>query len=308
MKAVVTGGAGFIGSHLSEALAEMWDEVLVVDNLSVGSQNVPLLKGRGIRFAKGDIRNFPLMKKLFKNADAVFHLAAMNRAMRSIKNPLEANEVNVTGTLNVLEACRTNDVAKTIFASSSSVYGGAEAVNRESQKLHPLHPYGVGKLAGEEYCRVYNDLYGIKTSVLRYVSVYGPRQRGDIPYAAVIPKFTKAILSGKQLEVFGSGRQKRQFTFVKDTVNATIAAWKSGRAWGEVFNIASPKESGILEIAGTLEKITGRKARLKFLSAIPGDPMRNRIDVGKAKRLLSFKAAYSLERGLRETVAGFQNR
>ncbi|MFH1056958.1 MAG: NAD-dependent epimerase/dehydratase family protein [Candidatus Micrarchaeota archaeon] len=302
MKTIVTGGAGFIGSHLSESLAEGGNEVVVLDNLSVGQQNLPLLKKAGITFVKGDVRDFPLLKKVFRNADAVFHLAAMNRAMRSIKNPLEANEVNVTGTLNVLEACRINGVGKMIFASSSSVYGGGVKINREGQKPHPLHPYGVGKLAGEEYCRVYGSLYGLKTVVLRYVSVYGPRQRGDIPYAAVIPKFAKAILHSKPVEVFGSGKQKRQFTFVKDTVDATISAWKGRKAPGEVFNIASPQESSVLDIIKTLEKITGRKARVEFKKPIPGDPLRNKIDVSKAKRLLGFAAAYSLEDGLRETL------
>ena len=305
LKVVVTGGAGFIGSHLAEALAKEGNEVAVLDNLSVGSQNLGVLKECGARFFKGDVRSLADVEKAFENADGVFHLAAMNRAMRSIKDPLEANDVNVTGTLNVLEACRKNGVKRMVFASSSSVYGGGEKTNLEDQKLCPLHPYGVGKLAGEEYCRVYNSLYGLETTVLRYVSVYGPRQRGDIPYAAVIPKFIKAILSGAPLEVFGSGKQKRQFTFVKDTVAGTIAAWKSRKAAGEVFNIAHPAESSVLEIASTLEETTGRKAVLKHLPAIPGDPMHNKIDVSKAKKILGFNPAYPLEDGLRETVEAF---
>lgn len=302
MKVVVTGGAGFIGSHLAEALAREGNEVVVLDNLSVGKQNLEVLKECGAQFVKGDIRDLSAVEKAFENAGAVFHLAAMNRAMRSIKDPLEANEVNVTGTLNVLEACRKNGVKRMIFASSSSVYGGGEKTNSEGQKLHPLHPYGVGKLAGEEYCMVYNSLYSLETTVLRYVSVYGPRQRADIPYAAVIPKFADAILSGAPLEVFGSGKQKRQFTFVKDTVEGTLAAWKSPKAAGEIFNIASPKESSVLEIALALEKITGKKAAIKHLDAIAGDPLNNKISVSKAKDILGFTPSYSLERGLEETV------
>ncbi len=307
LKLVVTGGAGFIGSHLSETLAKQGNEVVVLDNLSVGEQNVGVLHDNGIELVKGDIRNLSLVEETFEDAEVVFHLAAMNRAMRSIEDPLQANEVNVTGTLNVLEGCRKDDVKRMVFASSSSVYGGAENSNKEDQKLHPLHPYGVGKLAGEEYCRVYNSLYGLETSVLRYVSVYGPRQRGDIPYAAVIPKFIKAILAGKPLEVFGTGKQDRQFTFVKDTVEGTIAISKSKKAVGEIFNIAYEKESSVLDVAAALEKITGKKALLKHLDPIPGDPMHNKIDVSKAKKMLGFTPSHSLEAGLRETIHAFRS-
>ena len=305
MKVVVTGGAGFIGSHLSEALARSGSEVCVLDNLSVGDHNVGVPKESGIVFVKGDIRNLSLLEKIFNGADCVFHLAAMNRAMRSIRNPLEANEINVTGTLNVLEACRASGVGRMVFASSSSVYGGAAKINREDQKLHPLHPYGVGKLAGEEYCRIYSDLYGVSTTVLRYVSVFGPRQRPDIAYAAVIPKFIGAIRDGTPVEVFGSGRQSRQFTFVGDTVAGTIAAWKSKKTPGEVFNIASPRESSVLDVVRGIEKITGRKAVLKFRKGNPGDPMRNRIDVSKAKKVFGFQAKHSLEHGLNEAISRF---
>lgn len=307
MKVLVTGGAGFIGSHLSEELAAQGNEVCVLDNLSVGRNNLPVLKECGAEFVEGDIRDLALVTKVSKGCGAVFHLAAMNRAMRSIKNPLEANEVNVTGTLNVLEACKANGVDRMIFASSSSVYGGAQKNNVEDQTLHPLHPYGVGKLAGEEYCRVYHELYGVKTTVLRYVSVYGPRQRADIAYAAVIPKFIKAILSGGEMEVFGTGKQTRQFTYVKDNVRGTIAAWKNEKAVGQIFNIASGEETSVLDIAKTLEKITGKKSRIKHMDAIPGDPLTNKIDVSKAKRMLGFSPEYSLEKGLAETISSFKN-
>jgi len=304
MRVLVTGGAGFIGSHLTEALLAQGFEVVVLDNLSVGSQNVPLLERKGARVVAGDIRDYDLVEKTIDECDSVFHLAAMNRAQRSIAAPLEANAVNVNGTLNLLEASRKKNVKKLVFASSSSVYGGGNNGKpcKENQKLRPLHPYGVSKLAGEEYCRVYFELYGLKTTILRYASVYGPRQRADIEYAAVIPKFARAILARKPLTVYGDGTQTRQFTFVRDTVNATLLAWKNARAWGEVFNIASGEESSVNEIVETLERLTGLKARVKRLKPLPGEPKRNPIDVSKARRVLGFKAKYSFKKGLAEML------
>lgn len=302
MKVLVTGGAGFIGSHLTEALLAKGLDVVVLDNLSVGRQNVPLLERKGARVVAGDIRDYALVEKTVDGCDSVFHLAAMNRAQRSIQNPLEANAVNVDGTLNLLEASRKKNVKKFVFASSSSVYGGSEKPCKEDQKLHPLHPYGVGKAAGEEYCRVYNNLYGLKTTSLRYVSVYGPRQRADIDYAAVVPKFARAILARAPLTIYGDGMQSRQFTFVRDTVNATLLAWKSARAWGETFNIASGEETSVNEIVKTLERLTGLKASMKHAAPLAGDPKRNPIDVSKAKRLLGFKTKYSFEKGLAEML------
>ncbi len=306
MKILVTGGAGFIGGHLTEALLAKGLDVVVLDNLSVGRQNVPLLERKGARVVVGDIRDYALVEKTVDGVDSVFHLAAMNRAQRSIQNPLEANAVNVDGTLNLLEASRKKNVKKFVFASSSSVYGGGEKACKEDQKLHPLHPYGVGKLAGEEYCRVYHALYGLKTTSLRYVSVYGPRQRADIDYAAVVPKFARAILARKPLTMYGDGKQTRQFTFVRDTVNATLLAWKSARAWGETFNIASGEEMSVNEIVKTLERLTGLKANVKHAAPLAGDPKRNPIDVSKVKRLLGFKAKYSFEKGLAEMLDSFK--
>ncbi len=302
MKVLVTGGAGFIGSHLAEALIARGLDVVVLDNLSAGRQNVPLLERKGARVIVGDVRDYSLVEKTVDGCESVFHLAAMNRAQRSIAAPLEANTVNVDGTLNLLEASRRKDVKKFVFASSSSVYGGSEKPCKETRVPRPLHPYGVSKLAGEEYCRVYHELYGLKTTSLRYASVFGPRQNADVEYAAVVPKFARAILARAPLTVYGDGKQTRQFTFVKDTVNATLLAWKSAKAWGEVFNIASNEETSVNEIVRALEELTGLKARVKRLKPLRGEPKRNPIDVSKAKRVLGFKAEYSFKNGLTETL------
>jgi nucleoside-diphosphate-sugar epimerase len=311
MTVLVTGGAGFIGSHLAEALLARGEDVIVFDNLGVGSQNVAPLKAAGASVVKGDICDAAAIHKTMRSVDSVFHLAAMNRAQRSIARPLEANAVNVDGTLNVLEAARKHDVERFVFASSSSVYGGGATKLSEDAKPKPLHPYGVGKLAGEEYCRVYNDLYSLKTVSLRYVSVYGPRQRADIEYAAVIPKFIGAMLARKPLTVYGTGAQTRQFTFVRDTVDATLAAWRApasraSRAWGGVFNVATSEETSVNEIVRCLERLARAKAKVRREAMPASDPLRNAIDVRAAKRALGFSAKYSFERGLRETFEWFE--
>ncbi|MBI5036463.1 NAD-dependent epimerase/dehydratase family protein [Candidatus Micrarchaeota archaeon] len=294
---LITGGAGFIGSHLAERLCAE-NKVRVLDNLSAGAQNVELLKAKGIEVIEGDIRDKETVANSLKGCSIVYHLAAMNRAARSIKNPVEANEINITGTLNVLEACRKENAAF-VFASSSSVYGGKGG--SENDALKPLHPYGVGKLAAEHYARVYHELYGLKTVILRYTSVFGPRQRGDIDHAAVIPKFIDQILEGKQVTVYGEGTQTRQFTYVKDTVEASaIAAEKSLE--GDAFNVATPEETSVARIVELIEKQTGRKAVIDRKPMPKADPSRNFIDVKKIEKSLGFKAKYSFGEGLKETI------
>ena len=299
---LVTGGAGFIGSHLCEELAPK-NEVTVIDNLTVGNQNVPLLNELGVNLIEADITNTDKMRSVIKDFDLVFHLAAMNRAGRSIENPVLANDVNVNGTLNVLDACRQNEVPKLVFVSSSSVYGFSEKQPiEENDPLKPAHPYAVSKFAGEEYCRVFRELYGLKTVVLRYFSVYGTRQRGDIDYAAVIPKFAEAILAGEEVTVFGTGEQKRNFTYVKDNVYGTILAGENEKAVGNTYNLAAEKDHSVNEVVSTLEKITGKKANMKNLPLPPSDPMRNLPTIAKIQKELGFKEKYSFEEGLEEVV------
>ncbi len=298
---LVTGGAGFIGSHLCEALVHE-DDVRVLDNFSAGIQNKAFLEKKGIPITKGDIVDLKAVENSVKGCDTVFHLAAMNRAGRSIEKPLEANAVNVDGTLNVLEACRKYDVDKVVFASSSSVYGGGTGVNRENQPCHPLHPYGVGKRTGEEYCRVYHEVYGLKTVVLRYVSVYGPKQRGDIAYAAVVPKFIEQIYANQPLGVFGDGNQKRHFTYVQDTVDMTVAASKDRKAVGEIFNVASSEEKSVNDLVAALQSITGKTVTIRHQPLSAQDPARNTMDTTKIKRVLGLHAGHTFEQGLQKMV------
>ncbi len=210
----MTGGAGFIGSHLSERLASLGNEVAIIDNLSTGKQNIDTLSSLGIKIYQSDITNLSEIEEYFKDVDIVFHLAAMNRAQRSILDPLLSNRINVTGTLNCLKLAKDNGIEKFVFSSSSSVYDGS--VNqklKEGMSLKPLHPYGVGKLAAEHYCRIFHEIFNLNTIILRYFSVYGPRQRGDIEHAGVIAKFIDLSLQGHELPITPRNTRSRRVCY-----------------------------------------------------------------------------------------------
>ncbi|VVC72135.1 NAD-dependent glucose-6-phosphate dehydrogenase [uncultured archaeon] len=306
MKSVlVTGGAGFIGSHLAEQLAQKGVAVRVLDNFSSGTSNKPVLQDVGAQIIQGDVRKIDNVRDALDGIDTVFHLAAQNRAGRSIENPLENNDINVTGTLTVLEACRKHGGPKNfIFASSSSVYGGGtgkKALSEEAPRA-PVHPYGVGKMADEEYCRVYHQLYGLNTVVLRYASVYGPRQRSDIEYAAVVPKFVDSILSNKPLTIFGDGKQTRPFTYVLYTVSATMLVAENKKAAGQVYNVANPQSASVNQIVEILSSISTKKPRLAREKPLPNEPKDNPIDSRKLQKL-GWKPRFTFEQGLRAMVA-----
>lgn len=308
MKALVTGGAGFIGSHLCERLADLGYEVAALDNLSITSQNLPALKEKGIKVIVTDITDFDRMLSEIKGFDIVFHLAAMNRAVKSINDPLKANLVNITGTLNVLEACRRNKVKKVIYSSSSSVYGLSKAFPRKENQLpQPSHPYAVGKLAGEHYMSVYKSLYGVKTVNLRYFSVYGPRQLGTIEHAAVIPKFIDRVLNGEELEIYGDGRSKRNFTYVGDVVEATIKAVEAEKAVGETINISCSEEISVISLIRLIEKLVGKKAVIRHAPEIKGELITNPADISKAKKILNFEAKTSMEQGIKKAIEWRRN-
>jgi len=296
---VVTGGAGFIGSSLVEELILNGANVKIIDNLSMGKQNVKLLTKIGAEIFESDICNYEEIKNLFNDVDYVFHLAAMNRAQRSISDPIKSNDINVNGTLNCLHLSHINKVKKFIFVSSSSVYKGVEnKALKEGMFLEPLHPYGIGKLTGEHYCRIYNDLFNLDTIVLRYFSVYGHRQRGDIEHAGVIAKFFLQAKQNKDITIYGDGSQRRNFSMVLDVVKGTLLGAVKDEAIGEIINIASEKEYTVKEIAENIIKMTNSKSKILYLEPLKGDPMRNKADTSKANNLLEFQADYNLEKGL----------
>ncbi len=306
-KVVVTGGAGFIGSHLVEVLAGRGYRVIILDDLSTGKvENIKdLLDAENAEFIKGSITDLPLLRELFRGVDLVFHEAALPSVPRSIENPQASHEVNVSGTLNVLLAARENSVNRVIYASSSSVYGDIPTLpKREDMVPRPLSPYAVTKLAGEYYCQVFHQVYGLSTVCLRYFNVYGPRQDPNSQYAAVIPSFIKRTLGGNPPIIFGDGEQTRDFTFVKDVVEASILAAES-EASG-LFNIARGEGITINELARRVISIVGRNMEPVHQQPRPGDIRHSLADISRA-RAFGYEPRYSLDKGLRETIRSFQH-
>ena len=300
-KVIVTGGAGFIGSHLAEELARRGYQVTILDDLSTGEmENIKeLLKKGSVQFIQDSITNFSLLKELFQGAIYVFHQAALPSVPRSVKDPLAASEVNITGTLNVLLAARDNKVRKVVYASSSSVYGDTPTLpKKEDMVPHPQSPYAVSKLAGEHYCRVFQEVYGLATACLRYFNVYGPRQNPDSQYAAVIPRFIRWASEGSPLIIFGDGEQTRDFTFIADAVEANILAAESNASG--VFNIGQGKSITINELAKFVIKLTGNNVEPVHQEPREGDIRHSLADISKAKTL-GYEPRYNLEEGLEET-------
>ena len=302
---LVTGAAGFIGTNLCETLCHEGHDVIAFDNLSVSDANLPILERIGAHFIKGDISDHATVMRVFRDVDCVIHLAAMNRAQRSIDDPITAHEWNITGTLNILEAMRVNKIPKIVFTSSSSVYAGRGGVLREDDPLAPPHPYGVGKLAAEHYVRVYSELFGIRYVTLRFFSVYGPYQLGTIDKAGVVAKYIHNARTTTPLPVYGDGTQLRNFTYVGDVVRSVLLAAESTTAEGHIINIANPNEISVKELAQITIDATRTAATIIHEPPLKGDPQRNAADVTKAKQILLYVPAISFEDGIRKTVAWY---
>ncbi|MDD3974452.1 MAG: SDR family oxidoreductase [Methanothrix soehngenii] len=304
MKVVVTGGAGFIGSNLTDELARD-HEVTVIDNLSTGRiENLDHIRDR-IEFINGSILDLDLLRRAFAGADTVFHQAAIPSVQRSMDNPIASNQANVDGTLNVLVAAKDSRVRKVVFASSSSVYGDTPTLpKKEDMKPNPKSPYAITKMAGEYYCRVFSDVYGLKTACLRYFNVFGPRQDPKSEYAAVIPRFVTRILQGKPPVIYGDGQQTRDFTFVKDVVKANILAGM-GDAEG-AFNIACGRRISLNELAGLIMEIVGRQVEPEYERPRAGDIRDSLADISAAGEALGYHPDYDMNLGLKETIKWFQ--
>lgn len=304
MKVVVTGGAGFIGSNLAEELLRK-HEVTVIDNLSTGRiENLDQIKDK-INFIEGSITDIDLLKEAFSGSDTVFHEAAIPSVQRSVDNPIASNEANVEGTLKVLVAARDCGIRKVVYASSSSAYGDTPILpKKEDMKPNPKSPYAISKLAGEYYCRVFSDVYGLKTACLRYFNVYGPRQNPNSQYAAVIPRLITSVLAHEPPVIYGDGEQTRDFTFVKDVVKANILAMESE---GEgVFNIACGQRVSLNELAGKIMEITGIRLDPIYDRPRQGDVRDSLADISSAGDKLGYKPDYNLNSGLEGTIRWFQ--
>lgn len=301
MKCLVTGGAGFIGSHLVAHMESNGHEVVVLDNLSSGNRDN--LKGRKATLVEGDLRNMQDVEKAVAGVDVVLHHAALCSVPGSVEDPASSYDVNVTGTLLLLEACQRAGVKRVVFASSSAVYGESEVCPKlEDMETSPISPYAMSKLIGEHSLRSYADAYDLEVVMLRYFNVFGPRQNPDSEYAAVIPKFIQAIANDKRPIVYGDGEQTRDFTHVKNIAEANLLAATTEGLSGEIMNIACGDRISLLDLLENIEKAMGRDVDPEFQDVRAGDVKHSQASIEKAARLMNYDPQVGLEEGLKETV------
>jgi len=309
MRVIVTGGAGFIGSHLTERLIELGHEVVVLDDLSTGrEENLAHLQGR-FRFVKGSITDLQLLRELMPGVEVVFHQAALGSVPRSVEDPMTTHEVNITGTFYVLLAAKEASVKRVIYAASSSAYGDTPTLPKvETMLPQPLSPYAVSKLVGEYYCQVFTRVYGLPTVSLRYFNVFGPRQNPYSQYAAVIPKFITAALRGEPLTVYGDGEQSRDFTYIENVVQANLLAMHSEKAVGKVYNVACGGRYTLNELIQQLQRIIGKELEVQYLPPRAGDVKHSMASTEAAERDLRYRVFVDFEDGLRRTIYWFIQR
>ena len=305
MRVLVTGGAGFIGSNLADRLLASGESVRVLDDLSTGfKENVP----DGAELVEGDIADGAVVAAAVEGVDVVFHQAAHRAVARSVEDPLATDTANVHGTLTLLSAARDAGVRRVVLASSSSVYGGAATrPTHESAPLLPRSPYAVTKLTGEHYARVFAELFGLETVSLRYFNVYGPRQRPDSAYAAVVPLFMEALSTGQAPIVHGDGGQSRDFTFIDDVVDANVAALAASAeaCRGQAYNIAGGVEHSVLDVLHAIGRVLGVAPQPVHAEPRAGDVRHSLADASAAAQHLGWRAQVPLEEGLRRTVEWF---
>ena len=304
MKYLVTGGAGFIGSHIVEALFKQEHEIIILDNLFSGNiENIqPFLQKKNVEFVKGSITDLPLLRKTFKGVDGIFHEAAIASVHQSVLNPLNTHDVNSTGTLHVLLAAEECGVKKVILASSAAIYGDHPLLpKREDMIPMPLSPYAVSKLTGEYYCAVFSQLYGIQTVSLRYFNVFGPRQDPSSEYSGVISKFIAQVKQNKPITIFGNGEQSRDFVFVSDVVSANISAMESGVQG--VFNIGCGEQTSLNELADLVKNIAGNDVPILYEPPRDGDIKKSFADISRAREMLGYEPEYTVREGLERTVS-----
>jgi nucleoside-diphosphate-sugar epimerase len=303
MKVLVTGGAGFIGSHLVERLLRENHEVRVLDNFSTGRRE-NLLEFGDVEIIEGDVQSYERAHTAVRGCEVVFHQAALPSVPRSVQDPLTTNAANVIGTLNVLLSARDSDVRRVVFASSSSVYGANRTLPKsEDLPPAPISPYAVSKVAGEGYCQSFSEVYGLETVALRYFNVFGPRQDPRSQYAAVVPKFIAAFLTRERPTVYGDGNQTRDFTYVGNVVEGTLLALDAEGVAGRTFNIACGEQVSINALLDQLRRLTGVDLEARYVDSRPGEVMHSHADVSRARRELGYRPTITFEDGLKLTIA-----
>jgi UDP-glucose 4-epimerase len=305
MRALVTGGGGFIGSNLVRALLARGDEVRVLDNFSTGSRRNLAGLERDVEIVEGELRSYERVHNAVRGTEIVFHLGALGSVPRSVQDPLTSSAVNVEGTLNVQLAARDEGVRRVVFASSSSIYGNQpELPLLETMAPDPISPYGVAKLAAERYCVSFSRVYhSFETVVLRYFNVFGPRQDPTSQYAAVVPLFITAIAAGQPITIFDDGEQSRDFTYVDNVVAANLLAADAEGVSGRIFNISGGAPTSVNALAEAVGRLLGKPVERQYLAPRAGDLRNSWADVSAARSLLGFDPQIDLEEGLRRTAA-----
>lgn len=307
MNYLITGGAGFIGSNIAKRLVRDGESVRVIDNFSTGKKNnIDEIKDK-IDLIEGDIRDTETVLKAVKDVDFIIHQAALPSVPRSIKDPITANDVNVTGTLNLLNASKNSKIKRFVYASSSSVYGDTPILpKREDMPPNPQSPYAVTKLTGEYYCSVFYKVYGLPTVSLRYFNVFGPFQDPESQYAAVIPKFINAVLHHNSPVVYGDGEQSRDFTFIDNVVDANILSCRNDKSSGKVLNIACGNRYTLNRLLTEVSYLTGNKANPQFIEPRSGDIRHSQADISSARELIGYRPKIDFREGLKRTVEWFK--
>lgn len=302
---LVTGGAGFVGSNITKRLLADGHEVSVLDNLSTGKREniIPFLSNKRFQFIEGDLRSFHVVRNAVKNVEYILHQGALPSVPRSIADPITSNEVNILGTLNILEAAKEFKVKRVVCASSSSVYGNSESLPKvETMPVSPLSPYAITKYAQERYCQVFSAIYGIETVCLRYFNVFGPNQDPTSQYSAVIPKFIQLMKNGKRPVIYGDGSQSRDFTFIENNVEANILSCFAENVSGETFNIACGERYTLIELVKYINELLGTSIEPIFEKERIGDIKHSLADINKAKNKLGFSVSIDFKSGLKKMI------
>jgi nucleoside-diphosphate-sugar epimerase len=303
MRVLVTGGAGFIGSHVAERLLALGHEVRVLDNFATGRRGNLSAFADEIELVEGDIQSYERANKAVTGCEVVFHQAALPSVPRSIQDPLTSNATNVIGTLNILLAARDHDVRRVIYASSSSAYGRNPALPKhEALAPEPISPYATAKLAGEGYCRSFTIVYGLETVSLRYFNVFGPRQDPLSEYAAVVPRFITSLAAGRPPVIFGNGEQSRDFTYVENVVDANIRAINAADVAGRAINVACGERVTLNQLVAELQDLLGTSIDPAYAVPRSGDVKHSLADVTLARNLLGYEPRVNLREGLRRTI------